>query len=186
MITIADTFCFDADSRCDALWADFHVEMERILNRIQEQYGPGENGRTLVVVKASEFPVTYVQTVSTIEVHIQPWKENDRAQACLQLSHELVHVLSQMPAGTPTRLEEGLATHFSECYVSEKYRATYDSSRSYAEAKDDTRKLLALNPQVIGEIRTVQPVISLISADDIMRACPTCPPELAARLAKPS
>lgn len=107
-------------------------------------------------------------------------------QACYQLAHECVHLLSPSGGQHANVLEEGLATTFAHGYLQDSFNFDMpESIKSYQDARTLTDRLLALDSSIIRKIRNHQSAIYQISAKDILAACPICPSDLAADLAKP-
>lgn len=105
-------------------------------------------------------------------------------QACYQLAHECIHLLSPGPGKHPNVLEEGLATHFAHRYVRETFHhdmpVTIDS---YEAARVLVEQLLALDAESVKVIRKQQGSIYKVTAAEIRAVCPACSDGLADQLA---
>ncbi|MGL4611248.1 MAG: hypothetical protein ACRCYY_16505 [Trueperaceae bacterium] len=90
---------------------------------------------------------------------------NNLPQACYQLAYECIHLLSPIGKRGANNLEEGLATHFSQLYVREKFGSIFNSTlESYTNAQRYIQGLLAHDLNAIKNLRSRQPTISLIDA----------------------
>lgn len=112
---------------------------------------------------------------------------NSSTQACFQLAHETIHLLSPNGGEPTTVLEEGLAVYFSQIYM-EKYfqQPTWNARHaSYIDAVQAFRRLIALNPNVIKEIREQEPFIGNIAPEMLKSTCPDIDQETIAALCRP-
>jgi hypothetical protein len=108
---------------------------------------------------------------------------NDRKDGIFQLSHEVVHLLSPVPQDTDENdvnrvnyLEEGMATYFAKC-VTERETADYDfcnnamlKDEKYFTAYMRYQSLQEIDTEAVKKLRTIQPIIPLIQAEDFVAA----------------
>jgi len=108
------------------------------------------------------------------------------SQACYQLAHECIHLLSPSGGQHANVFEEGLANHFAHRYVQDTFHFDMPVTvPSYQAARSLIEQLLALNSDSVKTIRAKQPTIYRISSGDIRAGCPECARHLADHLAKP-
>jgi hypothetical protein len=116
---------------------------------------------------------------------------NDLDEALWQLAQEIVHILG--PAREANKLEEGLATHFAlnVTHYGDKSRIAACRAKMerpaslYSAPLEDCEALLKLDPDIIRKLRTKQPYLSLVTAQEILDVLPSIDPALAARLTQP-
>lgn len=96
----------------------------------------------------------------------------DYLQCLYLLAHEVFHCISPMRGVPASRLEEGLATYFAKIYMDHLGQGNNWTSHgaNYNDAMQDAEALLRLDPDVIKKARTIQPVISLITSADLVKA----------------
>jgi hypothetical protein len=119
-----------------------------------------------------------------ILIHLPAYAVTDYDQCLYMAAHESIHCLSPDRNVQATRLEEGLATNFANLYMShiglgDDWRSTSDD---YNEAQQDVDDLLNLDRDIIRKTRSIQPTISLISGDDLLRVNSYLPRDLVERL----
>jgi hypothetical protein len=119
-----------------------------------------------------------------ILIHLPVGALKDYDQCLYMAAHETVHCLSPRRDLPATRLEEGLAANFARLYMG--YAGLGEdwssSDESYNEAQRDVEDLLAIDGDIIKKVRSLQPVISLISRADLLEANGSLPEELIERL----
>ena len=112
----------------------------------------------------------------------------DAHQAIFQLAHECIHLLGPAPGSPATVLEEGLATYFSKIHTLKAGTSVnhpIPTATRYIQACSLVEQLLAIDSTVIRTMRTKQPTISVLTAADILDACPRASQNLATQLAAP-
>ncbi|WP_225784646.1 hypothetical protein [Xenophilus sp. Marseille-Q4582] len=108
---------------------------------------------------------------------------NDMVLGCYQLAHECIHLLSPTGSSQANVLEEGLATCFARNYVSEVFGAKINTTiASYQHAAELADELLAIDPNAIRELRMIEPVISRITARQMIERYPSLETATAAAL----
>lgn len=121
-----------------------------------------------------------------IIIQLSPECLLEHERGCYQLAHEAVHLLSPLGGKYATNLEEGLAEAFAFSYMASHFRMFWPSMMpSYEAAKSSVQSLLQHRPSIIKDLRQKQPTISLITAREIMEACPELDPVLAEFLGSP-
>ena len=99
---------------------------------------------------------------------------NDEVLAHYQLAHEVVHLLAPSGARGAPVIEEGLATMYSENYLSANYGITdyskFTNLDSYIEAARLVRELLAFDPEAIRKLRDIEPSFKKMSLDTFAEA----------------
>ena len=108
----------------------------------------------------------------------------DRQYAYYELAHECIHLLAPTGKRDANFLEEGLAVYFSRWYThyifGEGWWMSDEFTNSaYARAFTLVEQLLNLDADMIKKFREVQPVISRITAEQMLNRSPTIPRELA-------
>lgn len=152
----------------------------------EEKYGKRDQSYTLLGIEFMEgspqvwFPGNRKSIIIQLDVSCL----SDMMRGCYQLAHECIHLLSPTGTRNATVLEEGLATHFSEYYLREKMRRPNwrSSMKSYAQAKKLVEMLLYIEKDAIRILRQDQPVISRITAEDILGRFSKLPSGLAFQL----
>ncbi|OFC63602.1 hypothetical protein [Candidatus Erwinia dacicola] len=103
-----------------------------------------------------------------------------------QLAHECVHLLAPVVGGGAPVIEEGLATAFSEDILEEWYSVSnkhaWTTTQKYIDAAARVRELLALEPDAIPRLRTIQPAFNHMTAETFAMAGLNVPPALVAAL----
>ena len=110
---------------------------------------------------------------------------DDINQAVYQVAHEVIHCLSPTEAKAATVLEEGLASLFAIEYAFTNGNGIWTSKeQEYTDASELVKQLISIDSAIIKKLRMVQPTISLIDKDLIMRTNTNVPEELANNLIK--
>jgi len=119
-------------------------------------------------------------------IQINSAQAKDLPQACYQLAQECVHLLSPTGDSNANYLEEGVSIVFATKYIKDQFHFDMiPANAKYAEAAKLTDQLLALDPDLVRKVRAIQPSFSQITAANILKECPSCPPDLADRLLRP-
>lgn len=104
---------------------------------------------------------------------------NDRTDGILQLSHEVIHLLSpveQDEGSEVNYLEEGMATYFSKLITerdtgnSEFCTAALANRPNYLRAYELYESLIAIDEEAVKKLRKITPVIGNIQPEDFVAA----------------
>jgi hypothetical protein len=110
----------------------------------------------------------------------------DLHRACYQLAHECIHLLAPTGGQNANVLEDGLAQYFSELYIQNTFGVSFSADiQSYTDACTRVRRLLTIDQASVIKIRAIQPALHLVTADDVILACPVVPRSLAESLVIP-
>ena len=112
-------------------------------------------------------------------------RDNDVDRAYL-LAHECVHLLSYVPNDEITWLEEGACEDFALSVI-RRHFATQDAPKAdarYADAHALVRQLIKICPRAIRAARAKEPSLSRVSAELLLKVCPSCPAQLAQSLVR--
>lgn len=123
-------------------------------------YGPRDMSWTILGVEFGlEIPqIWYPGSRKDVVVQLGRSAIDDTLQACYQLAHESIHLLSPSGSSFAPVLEEGLAVAFSEDYVKANFGRIYTSQTpSYQVAARLVRELLSADPQAVKKLREVEP-----------------------------
>lgn len=164
------------------------------LKNAEEMYGRRIGGYTLLGVEFREGvpQLWYPGNCGNVVIQLGTECLNQPERACFQLAHEVIHLLSPTGKQDANTLEEGLATHF-QCWFmttgnNNFWEPTVDnwapSDNKYIEAKSLVEELLKFKPNAIKELRKAQPVISHITEEQLLTACPDLNIETAAKLVR--
>lgn len=170
----------------------------RKLREIAEQmFGPARSDWRLGCVRFADFgPCTiYLPDDRVIDVQLSRRAENDFLQVLYQLAHEVCHTLhpsrdgNSLIADATSVLNEGLATWFS-CFICEQfgYGEIVQASTAqtpYGKPMELVAALLEIDGESIKKLRTFQPHIDRLSADDFLQAGVQIPQSLAHSLTRP-
>jgi len=158
-----------------------------MLRIAQERYGPRDPTYTILGYEFIDgVPrIWYPGNCGNIVIQLGLECLNDMVQACYQLAHECIHLLSPTGGSSSTVLEDGLAAYFASLYVREHLHTDiHPSMASYQVACSKVETLLNLDPYAIRNLRVQQPIISLITAELIKENYPTISAQVAASLVK--
>jgi len=110
---------------------------------------------------------------------------HDMNKAVFQVAHEAIHCLSPTGRKTANALEEGLANLFAIEYTFSNGNGIWTSGdQKYTDASELVKQLTSIDSEMIKKLRTVQPIISSIDKDLIMRINTNVPEELANNITK--
>jgi hypothetical protein len=154
----------------------------------EKMFGPRDQSYTILGTEFcnGEAQLWYPGNRGHIIIQLNNSCMTDIPQACYQLAHECVHLLSPSGGRHANVLEEGLATHFARSYVRKNFGFDMmESIPSYTEAREACEQLLNLQSNIIPVLRLRQPAIRLISEQDIIDIRPDCPQALAQKLTTP-
>ena len=166
------------------------TRLGHILRSAEERFGPRDKDYTILGIEFVDgIPqIWYPSNCKHIAIQLGIECMNDNSQACFQLAHEAIHLLS--PTGEPknaTVLEEGLAALFSREYSKTVFPNDWKkpSSLNYQDALEKVEFLTALYPSVIRTLREKEPTMLRITADLIKEMYPDIDPDFAAALTLP-
>lgn len=163
-------------------------KLGHILRTAEEKYGPRDYTYTILGVEFNldgHPRIWYPENCKNIIIQISLNCINDINRAVFQVAHEAIHCLC--PTGTKSAnvLEEGLANLFSIEYTLANENGVWSSnSQKYTEASELVKQLLSYDIEIIKKLRLVQPTISSIDKDLIMKTNAKVPEELAENLTR--
>jgi hypothetical protein len=159
-----------------------------MLTLAEERYGGRDKNYTILGFEFVEDSqcLYYLgdEIYKQVLIHLPTHALEDYEQCLYMAAHESVHCLSPDRNVQATRLEEGLAANFARIYMDhiglgDDWRSTSDD---YNEAQQDVEDLLNLDRDIIRKARSIQPAISLISGEDLLRVNSYLPGDLIDRL----
>ena len=139
-----------------------------MLFRATEMFGPRDQSYTILGIEfVADNPRLWLPgNRRNIVIQLSFLAARDMFQACYQLAHETIHLLSPSGGEHANNLEEGLATYFARYYM----RTQFDQSdwrptvRSYERVLNLIGPHLVDVPDAICRLRVSQPMISAITA----------------------
>ena len=160
------------------------TRLGQMLSQAESEFGERDGSFTLLGVEfGGEIPcIWFPGCKKNISVRLNISALGSEAQACFQLAHEVIHLLSPVTGGTNV-LEEGLATYFSVLWV--KRNLSVDMSpepSSYANAMNLVVDLIGCNHMAIKNIRKTEPSFLKIGPEMLLSECPHLGPEKAEML----
>jgi hypothetical protein len=165
------------------------TRLGEMLAMAEDRYGPRNRDFTPLGVEFVAGPPQIWFPGDRWHVVIQLGLEclSDPLRACYQLAHECIHLLSPVPHGNITVLEDGLATHFAKTYLRTSWSVWWAASghAAYDAACARVEALLAIDPDAVKHLRATEPIISRISAELIQQAYPPVSADDARVLAAP-
>lgn len=163
------------------------------IQEIETRYGSRDRSWTFVGVEYHDGPPQVwfprgneVPSRKHIAISLSAGSFSSRQCAVYELAHECVHLLAPVVGGGAPVIEEGLATAFSEdmvekcCNINDKQACTRD--QRYIDAAARVRELLALAPDAIPRLRTIQPAFNHMTVETFAMAGLNVPPVLVAAL----
>jgi hypothetical protein len=160
-----------------------------MLRLAEHQFGPRDKSFTILGVEfgPDDHPrIWYPGDCGDIVIQLTPSCATDLVQACYQLSHECIHLLAPSGNQNANNLEEGLATHFSQQYITEKFQREYEIRiQEYVDARNAVVQLLAIDSTAILRLRQLVPSFLAMSSDDILKVVPDIAPATARFLCTP-
>jgi hypothetical protein len=161
-------------------------KLGHILRTAEEQYGPRDYSYTILGVEFNQdgHPrIWYPGDCKHIIIQISMNCIDDINRAVFQVAHEALHCLCPTGKNNANVLEEGLANLFSIEYTIANGNGVWTSNdQKYTDASELVKQLLSLDYEIIKKLRLVQPTISYIDKDLILRTNPNVPVELADKL----
>jgi hypothetical protein len=157
-------------------------------------YGPRDHEWTPIGVEFfdGQFPhIWFPGNADRVCIRLTLRARHNEPEALWQLSQEIVHILA--PMRSATNLEEGVATHFAihwphhpdKAYIARCAGTLRQAESKYCRALLDYETLLALQPNIVRELRTQQPSLSRVKADQLLTFVPSLDPDVARRLCSP-
>jgi hypothetical protein len=163
-------------------------KLGHMLMTAEEKYGPRDNTYTILGIEFNqdEHPrIWYPENRKNVIIQISMNCLNDLNRAVFQVAHETIHCLCPTGVNRANVLEEGLANLFSIEYTLASGNGVWtSSSQNYTDATELVKQLLAFDPEIIKKIREVQPTISDIDSELILKVNSSVPEDLAINLTK--
>jgi len=161
-----------------------------MLAQAEAEFGARDSTYTILGIEFGPlaYPqIWYPNAHRHIVIQLASDSMRDPLVAYSQLAHECVHLLDPTGGASITRvLEEGLAVRFQQSYVEAVFKETMVVDlRSYADARAKVDELLALDPGVVRFLRESGKRLPLLTADELLAACPRASPQLAESLVAP-
>ena len=161
-------------------------KLGHILKIAEEKYGPRDYSYTILGVEFNQdghprfwYPGNRKHVIIQISMNCI----NDFNRAVFQVAHEAIHCLCPTGKKSANVLEEGLANLFSIEYTLANGNGIWSSnSQKYTDASELVKQLLSFDSEIIKKLRLVEPTISLIDKDLILKTNPNIPEELADNL----
>lgn len=119
--------------------------------------------------------VWYPGNCGNVAIQLSTSAMNDVNQACYQLAHECIHLLSPSGGKGVNNLEEGLATYFASYYMKVEFGQPNwsNSEPKYQLAEQATGRLLAMNSSAIKTIRDSSPSFSSFTPSMLINQAPS-------------
>jgi hypothetical protein len=164
------------------------TRLGEMLRMAEAEFGERDKSYTILGIEFQESgpQIWYPGNCGNIAIQLSISAIGNVPVACYQLAHECVHLLSPQSGLSANALEEGLATVFSERYVSKSFGVQVKPDlQCYAEAAELAQELISHDPDAIKILRSEEPVISKITRDQTMSSFPSLGENLATRLCAP-
>lgn len=159
-----------------------------MLHQAEQRFGQRDQSWTILGVEFyGETPkIWYPGDRKHVAVQLGQKALDDTVQACYQLAHECVHLLSPSGQSIAPVLEEGLATVYSEDYVLAHFGVPMlPTVASYQEAAMLVRELLSIDPDAIKRLREFEPAFHMMDEDTFKKAGLDVPSGLVSQLIQP-
>lgn len=157
-----------------------------ILRDAEEKYGKRDESYTILGIEftnQSTPKIWYPENNKQIIIQITLACEDNINKAVFQVAHEVIHCLSPTGIKNANVLEEGLATLFSIDYTLQNNHGTwFPEITEYSNALNFMRELISIDPDIIRKIRKIQPTLSMIDKDLILKTNVNVPLSLAESL----
>lgn len=162
--------------------------MGQMLNQVETLYGSRDTSWAILGVEiGGDIPhLWYPGNRNHVLVQLGITALDDHYQACYQLAHETIHLLSPTGTAHAPVIEEGLATVYSDDYMKSEFNLTWcPDVASYASAASLVRELLAVNQNAIRILRTKTPSFCELKEESFAIAGLNIHHQLATDLVKP-
>jgi len=159
-----------------------------MLRRAKELYGPRDASYTVLGIEfCGNVPqLWYPNNCRHVVIQLTTDCMTNPVKALYQLAHECIHLLAPSGGQHTNVLEDGLATHFAECYTREELGVSIPCElESYVKACALVERLLEIDPLSVRTLRKTQPAMYLLTAEDIVHVYQEIPRDLAEQLVKP-
>ncbi len=164
-----DAALFFAYETLDGYSLTLVSRLGEMLRLAEEMYGRRDNEYTILGIEfSSDGPkICYPGNCKNVAIQLGRSAMTDNDQACYQLAHECIHLLSPNGKNGASNLEEGLATYNSAYYMKNEMRqANWQASLpSYVKVEKLVRKIMDADPQAIKRMRQSELTISKITAE---------------------
>ena len=142
-----------------------------ILRMVEDYFGSRDKSFTLLGLEfCSSGPNTWFPSnCKNVIIQLSYFASNDEKQACYQIAHECVHLLSPVTLGNENNLEEGVATYFASEYM-KKFMADsswYTTMDSYKEAERIVFKIMAEDMECVKKLRRLEPSLSKVTMEQL-------------------
>jgi hypothetical protein len=158
-------------------------KLGHILSVAEAKYGPRDYSYTILGVEFNQdgHPrIWYPGNCKNIVIQISLNCINDLNRAVFQVAHEAIHCLSPTGIKSANILEEGLANLFSIEYALENGSGVWiPNNQKYSDPSELVKRLIKIDPEIIKKLREIEPTISAINKDLILKINPDVPEELA-------
>ncbi|NBX81427.1 MAG: hypothetical protein EBQ94_13825 [Flavobacteriales bacterium] len=149
-------------------------------------YGDRDKSYTILGVEfvLSDRPkIWYPGSQKFIIIQLTASSLSDEFQALYQLSHETIHLLSPIGKRSANVLEEGLATYFSELYLTILGQPNWKpTTKEYQDAVNLTKALLTIDNQIIKKVRELERTISFLTPEHFLQVNSDIPFDLLEKL----
>ena len=164
-------------------------KLGHILRTAEEKYGERDKSYTILGVEFTnqENPqIWYPGDCKHVAIQITMNCINDMNRAVFQVAHEAIHCLCPTGVKNANVLEEGLANLYSIEYCKENGHGNdwKASEQEYTDASELVKQLLQIDGDIIKKLRIVQPTISLIDKELILKTNNNVTNDLAENLTK--
>lgn len=161
-------------------------KLGHILKTAEEKYGPRDYSYTILGVEfnQSNHPkIWYPENCKHIIIQISMNCINDFNRAVFQVAHEAIHCLCPTGKKSANVLEEGLANLFAIEYTLKNGNGIWSSNnQKYTDASELVKQLLSFDGEIVKKLRLVEPTISSIDKELILKTNPNISEELADKL----
>ncbi|WP_157594973.1 hypothetical protein [Psychroflexus tropicus] len=164
-------------------------KLGHILRTAEEKYGERDKSYTILGVEFTTNgnpQIWYPDDCKHVVIQITENCINDINRAVFQVAHESIHCLCPTGSQNANVLEEGLANLFSIIYCRENGHGNNwtSNAQSYTNASNLVEKLLSIDADIIKKLRAIEPTLSKVDKDLMIRVNPDITSELADKLTK--
>ena len=156
-----------------------------ILKEVEDLLGERDKTWTILGIEFEEGGpyVWYPANSRNVLIRLSTQVGGSLREACWELSHEVVHLLSPTGGDSANVLEEGLAVWYSKRYLLTEFE--YDHANTipaYDAAYQLVKPFMDTNPSLIKEMRKEQKTISLIDENILLKYIPNLSKDDAVKL----